>query len=417
MKSVVAPSVSSCPQPAKVYSLECVGKTIDVLEALRRKGDLRLTDIAEATGLDKARAFRILYTLQERGYVVRDLHTKKFRLPLGHRKFRVGYAQPNAGHHFGDVVTQSLVKEAQRCGIELLVVDNRWDADEAVKNAHRLAELNVDFAIEFQVHYEVAPVIAEIFATAGIRTLTLGPPQPGAIYFGVDNYRAGLLCGEALARHATVHWRGRLDRLIFLEYPFVGRLTHSRFIGVVKGIQQVLPGFNRKQVKHLNAKGTSEGAYQATHKIMRSLAPRERVAIGGVNDDAAWGALLAIREAGREAFTAVMGIGFDAALGFVEEMRKPDSPLIGSVACFPEKYGPEALSIVTRCLNGEPVPPAVYTDHVLVTRENLDEMLAASHVIEASSARDVTGAVESNRRNPPRGGPQPELLPASENVR
>jgi len=41
----------------------------------------------------------------------------------------VGYAQPNAGHHFGDVVTASLVKEAQRLRIELLVVDNQWSAE------------------------------------------------------------------------------------------------------------------------------------------------------------------------------------------------------------------------------------------------------------------------------------------------
>jgi len=385
---------------ARVYSLELVGKTIDVLETLRRQGELRLTDIVEATRIDKSTAFRILYTLQERGYVVRDLRTKKFRLPLGHRKFRVGYAQPNAGHHFGDVVTQSLLKEAPIRGIELLVVDNRWDSDEAVKNAHWMVQQKVDFAIEFQVHYEVAPVIAEIFAKADIRTLALGVPQPGAIYFGPNNYRAGLLCGEVLARHAAAHWRRRLDRAILLDSPFVGRMVHSRFVGTLNGIQRVFPSFDRRRVTYGDAKGTTEGAYQAAEKILRSLSRRDRVVITAINEDGAWGAFLAVRDAGREQFTAIVAFDFAALPAFVEEMRKQNSPLIGSIAFFPEKYGPEVLSVVTRCLNGEAIPPAVYTEHKLVTRENIDEMLAAARgIIEAPPARDVAGPVESKRTN------------------
>ena len=86
--------LASHDKAARDYSLELVGKTIDILEALRRQGELRLTDIVETTLLDKSTIFRILYTLEQRGYVLRDLRTKKFRLPLGHRKFRVGYAQP-----------------------------------------------------------------------------------------------------------------------------------------------------------------------------------------------------------------------------------------------------------------------------------------------------------------------------------
>jgi ribose transport system substrate-binding protein len=298
-----------------------------------------------------------------------------------------------AGHHFGDVVTQGLVKEAQLRGIELLVVDNRLDPDQAITNAHWLAEQKVDFAIEFQVHYEVAPVIADIFAKAGIRTLALGAPQPGAIYFGANNYRAGLLCGEALARHAATHWRGRVDRVIFLEFPLVGRMVQSRFIGTLRGIQGVLPGFDQRRVMRRNGKATELGSYQAMRKILKMVSRGDRLLIAGINDDCALGTLRAVREASRERYTAIMGFGFDAHPSFVEEMHKRHSPLVGTVACFPEKYGPEALSIVTRCLNGESVPPAIYTNHTLVTRENADEMLvAAKSVIEAPAAGDVAVA-------------------------
>lgn len=389
------PPLVSHESPARDYSLALVGKTIDVLETLRCQGELRLTDIVDATRLDKSTTFRILHTLEQRGYVVRDLRTKRFRLPRGHRRFRVGYAQPKAGHRFGDIVTESLVKEAQRRGIELLVVDNCWDSQEAIKNAYRLAQQKVDFAIEFQVHYEAAPVIAEIFAEAHIPTMALGVPQPGAIYLGANNYAAGRLCGEQLARHAAEHWRGRLDHVIFLEYPGAGRQVHSRLIGALKGIQRILPRFGERQVTYVKTTRAGEDAYQAMRKALRSTSASDRLGITSINDDGAWAALRAVREAERERLTCVMGMSFDTNPTFVKEMRKPGSALIGSVTWFPEKYGPEALSVVTRCLNGEAVPPAIYTEHALVTRENLDTILvAAKSAILAHGTDLVSGAVD-----------------------
>jgi ribose transport system substrate-binding protein len=55
------------------------------------------------------------------------------------------------------------------------------------------------------------------------------------------------------------------------------------------------------------------------------------------------------------------------------EIQNGNSPLIGSVAFFPEKYGSKILPAVLRWLNKEQVAPAMYTDHVLVTKENIRE--------------------------------------------
>ena len=346
-------------KPERDYSIELVGKTIDVLDTLKRRSDLRLTEIAEAIRQNKTTTFRILYTLERRGYVVRDPRSKRFRLSICQRQFRVGYAQPMAGHHFGDRVTESLVKEAERRDIELIVLDNRWDAEVAIKNARKLAQQKVDFAIEFQLHHEVAPVIAQIFAKAGVPTMALGIPQPGAIYFGGNNYEAGLLSGQALAQHALSHWDGRLDRLIGVDNAIAGRQMRHRVIGALKAIQKAFPAFSRKQMIHVDAAVGTEGVYRAVRKILRSVPKCDRLGIACVNDEGAWGALRAVRDAGRERSTAIMGMGFDGHPSFVEEMRKPKSPLIGTVAWFPEKYGPQVLSLVMRWLGGEQVPPEV----------------------------------------------------------
>ena len=54
------------------------------------------------------------------------------------------------------------------------------------------------------------------------------------------------------------------------------------------------------------------------------------------------------------------------------EIRQPHSRVIGSTAYMPEKYGEKLIELALKILRGEPVPPAVYTDHTFITAENID---------------------------------------------
>jgi ribose transport system substrate-binding protein len=91
------------------------------------------------------------------------------------------------------------------------------------------------------------------------------------------------------------------------------------------------------------------------------------------NDGAALGALRAVREAGRERATAIVSQNFGPDPRVSAEIGDDDSPLIGSLAFFPEKYGSKIIPAVLRWLSKEQVPPAFYTNHVMVTKENVDE--------------------------------------------
>lgn len=344
----------------------------------RQEGELCLTEIAEASQIDKATVFRILYTLEKRGYVFRDNRTKKFKLALGYRRYRVGYAQLSSVEPFSQAVTQGLVDAADKLHMDLLVTDNRGDADQALKNAEWLIERKVDFVIEYQIHYRVAPVLADMFAKARIPTLAIDIPQPHAVYFGADNYTAGLLGGEALGNFARQKWRGQVDRLLLLEAPLAGRTPQSRIIGTVRGVRNLLPQLSPRCIMHRGVKETQTaiGGYQATRKVLQSLSPRQRILIAAVNDCCALGALRAVREAGHDRLAAIMGQGFSPDPLLETEIRKAESPLIGSVAYFPERYGARIIPLVLKWLNKEQIPPAVHTDHVLVTKENVDEFCA-----------------------------------------
>jgi ribose transport system substrate-binding protein len=128
-----------------------------------------------------------------------------------------------------------------------------------------------------------------------------------------------------------------------------------------------------KGVIHRGSRGTELGGYQAAMKILRSVPPRSRLLVAAVNDLSALGALRAARELGRVRYTAIIGHGFGPHPQLVAEIRNGDTPLVGSVAYFPEKYGGKALPLALRWLNKEDVAPSSHTDHVLVTKDNIDQ--------------------------------------------
>jgi len=351
------------------YYVEVLGKALNVLDALRSsRTELRLTEVADKAHLDITTTFRLLRTLEERGYVLRDNKTKKFRHSLGYRAYRIGYAQLASDQPFCQKVTRGLIEAAENVRIELVVTDNHDSPQEAVDNAARLIAQRVDFVIEYQFHHRAAPVLSDMLHKAGIPTLAIDIPMPNATYFGVDNYAAGLLGGNELAKFASDHWRGQVDRILLLEINEAGPVPQARMMGTVDGIKNVLPKLDEKCVLHKNGRGTEVGSYLATQRIVRSLGERERLLIAAGNDNCACGAIRAVREAGRQEFTAVMAQGWGPDDALNAELRKADSPLIGAVAYFPEKYGSKILPIVLQSLNGQPVPPAVYIEHKLISR-------------------------------------------------
>ena len=88
---------------------------------------------------------------------------------------------------------------AAAAGVELVVLDNRFDMETAVNNAHRFVERRVDLVLEFQAEEAVGPRIAHIFKSAEIPLIAIDVPHPNATYFGVDNFECGIEAGTLLA--------------------------------------------------------------------------------------------------------------------------------------------------------------------------------------------------------------------------
>ncbi len=73
-----------------------------------------------------------------------------------------------------------------------------------------------------------------------IPVIAIDIPMPGANFYGVDNFRAGQMAGEALGRWIVQHWGGRLDHLLRLEFNAAGPVPGARILGQQVGLESTL---------------------------------------------------------------------------------------------------------------------------------------------------------------------------------
>jgi ribose transport system substrate-binding protein len=359
------------------YRVGTLEKGLSVLEILE-KGckPLTIQEIANATGIQRAAVFRLLYTLEQRGYVQRQ-DNKKYRSTTRRRRILLGYAAPLSGTWFRTELAASLQAAAADANVDLVVMDNREDDPEAsLGNAQALIDARVDVALLFQPFERIGHTVADRFFHAGIPFISIEVPLQGGIYFGANNYQAGKMAGLELAKFAARNWNGRFDYVVLLESSLTSTNVQARLAGVLVGLREMLGEFEDSRVIHLDGRAHQESSREAVAELLPRLREGARLLISGFNDPTAVGALEAVRAAGRERHVAI--VGQNATEESRGEIRNPDSRLIASVAYFPERYGGKLVRLALGILNREPVPPAVYTDHAILSRENIDRYYGAA---------------------------------------
>jgi ribose transport system substrate-binding protein len=350
---------------------QTVLRACEVLKAFHSLGEeLGLADVIERTHLPKTTVFRLLRTLIHGGLLERassGVYRNRFG-PVTARPFRIGFAA-QGDSEFSRSVMQNVETAAAREHIHLITVNNRYSAREALRNADILIKERVDLVLEFQTYERVAPVIASKFLEANTPVIAIEIPHPGATYFGANNYKAGLIGGKALGRWAREHWDGKVDQLLLLELPIAGSLLELRITGFADGLRAELPSIANVPVVHLNGRGDFEQVLEVVRQYLRRSPPR-RTLIGTVNDICALAALRAFDEAGASEKCAV--VGQNAVRESRNELRRPGTRLVGTVAYFPERYGDEIIPLALGILQKKSVPSTVFVKHQLLTPRNVD---------------------------------------------
>jgi ribose transport system substrate-binding protein len=356
------------------YGSGTLEKGLEVLETLERSHDpLRVQDVVAATSLDRAAVFRLLCTLEDRGYIER-LPDKRYRAKSRRWRPRIAYIAPLSGNSFRLDVTAGMQLAAAEAGIDLVLVDSQDsdpDPESQLTAVQGLITSGVALVILFQRIGAMGHILADRFIHAGVPVISVDSPIPGALYFGGNSYRAGLLAGAALGRFAKEHWNSSFDQLLLLESSLSAPENSARLTGAVEGIREVLGDVPESKIIHLDGLAHREASRLACAEVFSSLPAKSRVLISSFNDVSAVGALQAVCAAKHEKRAAIVGQNGTAESR--AELLLPQSALIASVAYFPEKYGEKLIRLASAVLAHEKTPLAVYTDHVLLDHSNVQQ--------------------------------------------
>jgi ribose transport system substrate-binding protein len=352
------------------YKLETVSRACSLLKAFSDEQEaLTLAEIAKRTGCERTITFRLIRTLEQAGFLHKTeglRYTRRICL-LDEKRYRVGYASQTESSSFVSAVSESIRWAATQHQVELVVFDNRYSPQTALRNAERMVKEKVDLAIEFQAYDRIASKLSSLFQQAGIPLIAIEVPHPGANFFGIDNYRVGMLAGRTLSSAAKKYWHGEADEILFLEMEIAGPVPRLRLSGAESAIRESLPAIER--IHRFDTRGEFLRSFDAIRKYLRRT-PERKSLITGVNDSAVLGAIRAFEEAGRHNLCLAVGLG-----GLPEarrELRTPGTRLIGSVGFFPEQYGAGVMQLALRILNRKDPPPVVHASAHMITSQDVD---------------------------------------------
>jgi len=291
----------------RLYLIPILSKALDILELLQQEDKpMALEAIYQRTRISKTTVYRILKTFVHRGYLAQS-QGGLYRLVSRPRKVRFGFAKQSAEMPFSEAVAASLQAAADQAGVDLTILDNRYDGATAVKVAEEFIQKRVDLVIEFQIDQQVAPIIADKIAAAGIPLVALDIPHPHATYFGVDNYRVGVEAGELLAEQAMRHWGQKVDWVLGLDIEEAGPLVQSRITGAFQGIRGKLPELPVESYVRMDTRGMRERSRKMIADFLNRHPKDKHILIAAATDTGALGALEAVRELKREKHVFLAG--------------------------------------------------------------------------------------------------------------
>lgn len=354
------------------YFVESAAKALDVLESFdTMEEDLTITEVAQRSAITYCSAFRLLYTLERRGYVVRHRDGKKYRRTPVRKRFRIGYAALDGEMTFIDEITRSIAVAARKYDVVLTIKDNHRNPAKSLANVDSfLEEDKIDILIEYQSNDTVAEVIASKCHAAGVPLIAINYAHPGGYYFGANHYAAARLSGRHLVEAAKNKWDGQANKLLIVTAKGMGSTQELRVKGIRDSVLEGLKNLRPADIIVASTGATARDGYQQTKQQLMKLDHNAKVLIGTLSDQLAIGSCRAAVKLGVAQNTEIVGQG--AGEDGLRYLRR-GGPFSASVSYFPHTYGERLIPLALKILEGEKVPLFCYAEHALLTKENLSQ--------------------------------------------
>jgi ribose transport system substrate-binding protein len=288
--------------------------------------------------------------------------------PPAAERFRIGYISLGESVPFVKLVSDSIKRAAAEAGnVDLLFCDSQIDAAKALECARTFAVQGVQGVLNFQVHQESSPEICAAYGNVPTIAIDIVQPPCQIAFMGANNREAGRLGGRAMGQFAKENWNCEYDAYVSLESTAAGAANEDRMGGYREGFQEFCPIVNERV---LDGADRTDPALEMMTSLLGAL-PGERIVVVAINEDGILGAIGAARALGREDDLFYSGQGTDPSI-WREVACNPN--YIASVAYFPERYGDLLIPNMVKALQGETIPTEIFTQHQVITRENIRQI-------------------------------------------
>ena len=290
---------------------------------------------------------------------------------------KLGLAHFHATEPFCIALEEGITRQAKLAGFDkddMIVMDNQYNSVLGMKNADIMLAKRPAGFIECQVDEKINRSIGRKFTAAGIPIVAVDVSVPGFPFMGVDNWNVAVMGGKEMARLIKEQWGGwdAVDMVVLLQMPYGGKRTMQRSEGFAAALKKEFgEKVEKKIVRADGGPGQSEKAKIAMDDVLAAHPKAKKIAVTSVDEQTMAGVIASLQGAGRwnADDIIVITLGGDGLGQF--QIRKGLSD--AGIAFFPERYGQYIIPAMCAMMQGQPVPPEIYVENEVLTKENIDK--------------------------------------------
>lgn len=286
-------------------------------------------------------------------------------------EYKIAYANWNDENSISIIVRDSVLDACKYYGVECMVFDNKQDPNQAMTNCETAIQAGVDYYLNFNQDESINAAIAQKLEDAGIPMISIQTKARDGVdpEYHIDNYKFGTLCGNLMLEKAAEDWTdvAEEDIILFVAgHPESGVNFIQRADGVKDCVTAEMPNV---EVVEISTDGDPEVTRQRTADFLTAH-PEGKIMMWCHIDQNTLGMLAAVRAAGREGDVMITSCGANPVI--FDELKDPESCVLGTVAQFSERFGWDMLPMVIEHLNDGTVPPIETIPPLdIITKENL----------------------------------------------
>ncbi len=284
---------------------------------------------------------------------------------------KVGYISLGEAIPFVSLVTNSILEEAEKAGVEVVVCDSEIDAAKALACAQNLKVQEVQAVLNFQLFEASSPEICEAYGNLPTIAIDIVQAPCQVAFMGADNTMAGKVAGRAVGDALKAENNCTYEAVVTLDTKGAGATTLARMNGMIAGFEEACGTIDPAKFKPIDVGGTTDLALTKFGDQLSAIKPGGIIAVLSLNDDMSLGAFAAARTAGRESELRLAGQGADPT-SWKEIACNPY--WLADTAYFPERYGTILIPAVVDLLDGKTIAENLFTKHETVTKENVRTM-------------------------------------------